>query len=63
MGTVEKYEALIRLGLVVPQPDSPLNFKFPSLLVYVPSITTDHVIDPARVKRTAASAKLERNSK
>lgn len=59
MNSADKYEELIRRGLIVPQPETPMYFKFPSLLVSVPSVTTGGIIDP-EVKRVI-DAKLERN--
>jgi hypothetical protein len=63
MSTVSQYEILIEQGLIVPRPESPLNFKFPTLLVHVPSIATDHVIDPEVSKRIPSDAELERYTK
>jgi hypothetical protein len=61
MSAVERYQNLIEEGLIIPNPESPARFKFPSLLVHVPSITTSHVIDPETRKRVADNAELERN--
>jgi hypothetical protein len=63
MSAVEKYQELVDVGLIIPTPESPLHFKFPSLLVYVPNITTNGVIDPEAVRRVAQNAELERSLK
>ena len=63
MSSVARYQALIDEGLIIPAPESPSNFKFPSLLVHVPTITTNHVIDPEVARKIANDAELERNPK
>jgi hypothetical protein len=63
MSTVSQYDSLIQQGLIIPRPESPLSFKFPSLLVYVPSITNNHVIDLESVRKVSGDAKLERDPK
>lgn len=62
MNASERYQQLIDEGLIVPIPEPSAHFKFPTLLIHVPTITTSGVIDP-EARRVAADAELERNSK
>lgn len=63
MTALEKYQELVDMGLINPSPESPLHFKFPSLLIHVPNITTNGVIDPEAMKKVTLNAQLERNLK
>ena len=63
MAALERYQELVDRGIIIPAPESPLNFKFPSLLVYVPNITTNGIADPDAVRRIAQNAQLERDLK
>jgi hypothetical protein len=63
MSAVEKYQELVNMGLIIPTPELPLRLKFPTLLVYVPNITTNGIVDPEAVKRVAQNAELERSLK
>lgn len=63
MAAMEKYQELVDNGVIIPNPtESPYNFKFPTLLIHVPTVTTGGVIDPETVRRVS-NAQLERNLK
>jgi hypothetical protein len=62
MTAVEKYEELIQNGLITPPAATPLNFKFPSLLVHVPTVTTNGTTDPRQIQKVR-DAQLERYPK
>jgi hypothetical protein len=61
--SADRYQALVNEGLIIPNPESPLYFKFPSLLIHVPNITTNGIADPDAVRKVALNAQLERNLK
>jgi hypothetical protein len=62
MTAVEKYQELVDAGLIRPPTTHPLSFKFPTMLVQVPSVTTNGVIDRVLIER-ALNAELERHPK
>jgi hypothetical protein len=61
MTAAEKYQQLVDSGLIVPVTITPPGFKFPTMLVYMPSIATTGVIDQAQVDRVMRNAQLERS--
>jgi hypothetical protein len=63
MAALERYQELVDMGLIIPNPESPLNFKFPSLLIDVPNTTTNGVVDPEVARKVALNAQLERDLK
>jgi hypothetical protein len=63
MAAMERYQELVDIGLIQPTPESPLRFKFPSLLIRVPNITTNGIPDTEVMKKAPANAQLERNLK
>ena len=58
---LERYQELVEQGLITPNPEPLSDFTFPSLLIYVPNVTTDGVIDPEVIRRLARNAELERD--
>jgi hypothetical protein len=62
MTATEKYQQLVDAGLIIPPTVSPPSFKFPTMLVQFPSVTTNGVFDRSEIEKVA-NAQLERNSK
>jgi hypothetical protein len=63
MNAMEKYQQLIDAGLIVPAKQTPRRFKFPSLLVSVPSITTNRIIKSGDRRDRTLNAQLDRYTK
>jgi len=59
MTAAERYQELVNAGLIVPAPVAPPGFKFPTMMVQMPSITTNGVLDKAPIDRIV-NAELER---
>jgi len=61
MTAVEKYQQLVDAGLIIPATITPPGFKFPTMLVYMPSVATNGAIDRELIDKVNAG--LERRSK
>jgi hypothetical protein len=60
----EEYQQLIDAGLIVPARTMPSRFKYPTMLVSVPNVTTNTTTDKNRLGRIIdLDAQLERITK
>jgi hypothetical protein len=62
MTAVEKYQQLVDAGLLVAPTVTPPSFKFPTMLVQFPSVTTNGVLDYSEIDKIT-NAQLERHPK
>ena len=62
MNYLEEYQQLVDAGLIVPAKSGPSRLKFPTMLVPVPSVATDSIVDRDLLNRMR-NAELERNPK
>jgi hypothetical protein len=62
MTAAEKFQQLVDAGLIDPATITPPGFKFPTMLIHVPSTTTNGVIDKVQVDKVM-NAELERHPK